>query len=115
MRQIITVRPISNGVELNEFQAEIQMLTLGCNLTRCISYSTFRQKVLQCHQTGIGMHLKCFLSHNHVVTAEEGVATLYRHIQEGDDTNAEFSIEGDDESSCENAKKRRGPKKALCV
>ena len=114
MRQIIIERNISNGVELNEFQAEIQMLTLGCNLTRCISYSTFRQKVLQCHQTGTGMHLKCFLSHNHVVTAEDGVATLYRHIQEGDDTNAEC-IEGDDESSCENAKKRRGPKKALCV
>jgi hypothetical protein len=82
MQQVLTQRPIGTTLELAEFEKEMSILTSGFSLRRSMSYNQFRMSVLQCHQTGCFCELKCILMHNHFIFADDGVATLYRNIDE---------------------------------
>jgi hypothetical protein len=84
MRQIIAVLPVHTASQLSVFEKEMGVLTAGFSLRRSISYNTFRMSVLQYHQTGVVSDIKCILTHNHFISTINGIATLYRNIDEED-------------------------------
>jgi hypothetical protein len=84
MRDDIISLPVKNQTDLASFDKHMTNLTLGFSLKRCMAYSDFRMAVLRSHQTKQFTNSKFFLVHNHYISVEKGVATLYRHIQDDD-------------------------------
>jgi hypothetical protein len=82
MRQVLTELPIRNAAELSSFESDMTNLTSGFSLKRCMAYCDFRMAVLRSHQTKELIHAKFFLVHNHFISVEDRVATLYRHIED---------------------------------
>jgi hypothetical protein len=86
MRQMLVHLPIRNTTELTVFEKEMTNLTQGCSLRRCMAYCDFRMAALRCYQMrNEPMPTKCILVHNHIISTEDMVATLYRHIDENED------------------------------
>ena len=84
MRRILTQLPIRTAAELSSFEETMVHLTTGFSLKRCMAYSNFRMKVLQYQQTRAPFEGTFFLVHNHSISVEDGVATLYKQIEEDD-------------------------------
>lgn len=103
-QQIIAQLPVGTISELARFEKEMSMLTAGFSLRRSMSYSVFRISVLQAHQTGSVDGIKCILMHNHFISTNNGIATLYRNFEESQINNDGDDV--DDDSSDETPKKR---------
>jgi hypothetical protein len=82
MHQILTQLPVRTSSELAVFEREMSTLTSGFSLRRSMAYTSFRMYVLQSHQTGSMCAMKFALIHNHVISVNDGVAVLYRTIDE---------------------------------
>jgi len=85
MRQVLARLPVQNIAQLTTFERELRKLTMGFSVVRSTAYTGFRMSVLQYHQTGQPTSFRAILAHNHFIRVSEGVATLYRNVQdEGD-------------------------------
>jgi hypothetical protein len=106
MIQIIKKHSVATVIGLAAFEKDMYDMTLGYSLARSMSYNTFRRMVLQYHLTGTPEEFKCILQHNHFISLESGVATLYRIVDE------EGVEHGQEDSDSEEDKiKGRKPKK----
>jgi hypothetical protein len=85
MRQVLARLPIQNIAQLKTFETELRKLTMGFSVVRSTAYTGFRMSVLQYHQTGKPTSFRAILAHNHFIRVSEGVATLYRNVQDRDD------------------------------
>ena len=100
VRKVITKLPVGNNDELAAFENALSYFTMGYNLTRSMSYSSFRLVVLQYHLTGEPTQSKCILGHNHFIAMDSGVATLYSIVDLETDmgTREEEYTDSDDEN-----------------
>ena len=97
MRQILSL-PITNTVEFKTFERQMYTLTLGYSLARSMSYSTFRRVVLQYHLTGHPTEFKFMLENNHVISVDDGLATLYRIVEDEGHPREDDGTDSDDET-----------------
>jgi hypothetical protein len=107
MRQVITELPVKNSAQLAVFETVVRELTLGFCLTRSMSYNMFRMTLLRNHVTGVSTPVKCILVHNHFISVEDGIATLYKYVQDTDIADPGDEFEDDGDTSSDNCKKRR--------
>jgi hypothetical protein len=107
MRHVIVQLPVKNNTQLAVFESVVRDLTLGFCLTRSMSYNMFRMALLQNHVTGVSTPVKCILVHNHFISVEDGIATLYRHLSDIDVPDPGDEFEDDGDTSSDNCKKRR--------
>ena len=82
MRQILARLPIHSVAELASFEKELRKLTAGFSVVRSTAYTGFRMSALQYQQTGHPTDFKTILAHNHFVRVDNGVATIYRNVQD---------------------------------
>ena len=73
---------VRTAVELSIFESEAKRLSLGSSITRSMAYSTFRLSVQQFHQVGTPTHFRAILNQNLYITVADGIATLYRNVDE---------------------------------
>ena len=106
MREILTQMPINTTDELALFEREIVKLTLGHSIKRCMAYTDFRRSIQELHQTRLYMSVKCILAQNHFISAEDGVATLYRHIEEDNTDDIDHDGHDVDDTIDDKPKKR---------
>jgi len=107
MRHVITQLPAKNNAQLAVFETVVRDLTLGFCLTRSMSYNMFRMTLLQNHVTGVDTPVKCILVQNHFISVEDGVATLYKHVQDTDVSHQVGEFDEDEDMGGDNSKKRR--------
>jgi hypothetical protein len=110
MRTTIIQLPVKNAVELTAFETVMSDRTLGYSLARSLSYQTFRRLVLQYHLTGAPNGFKCILEHNHFIAMDDGIATLYRMVEEEGDTRLHRD-DGTDSDDDDNPKERKRTKR----
>jgi len=111
MVHIIRQCSVATAVELAAFERDMHDLTLGYSLARSMSYNTFRRMVLQYHLTGKPTAFKCFLEHNHFLYMEDGIATLYRIVDEkGEKDEGEKHRQDDSDSDEVKPRPRKKPK-----
>jgi len=94
--------PVTTGLDLSSFEKRMQGLTLGYCLARSMAFATFRRTVLQYHVTGKPSSFRSILANNHLISVEDGVATLYRNMEDdnpttdGDHTTMDMDTTTDD-------------------
>jgi len=93
MRQVLTKLPIQNIAQLTTFEKELRKLTMGFSVVRSTAYTGFRMSVLQYHQTGQPAAFRAILAYNHFIRVSDGVATLYRNVQDEDDAFHETPLD----------------------
>jgi hypothetical protein len=93
MRQTLARLPVQNIAQLTSFEKELRNLTMGFSVVRSTAYTGFRMSVLQYHQTGYPTSFRTILAHNHFIRVNEGVATLYRNVQDEDDPSHETPLD----------------------
>jgi hypothetical protein len=74
--------PVTTGHELSSFETCMHKLTLGYCLARSMAFATFRRTVLQYHVTGKPSSFRSILANNHLISVDDGIATLYRNMEE---------------------------------
>jgi len=73
---------VRSAIELSVFESEAKRLSLGSSIVRSMAYSTFRLTVQQYHQIGTPTHFRAILCQNLYISVADGIATLYRNIDE---------------------------------
>ena len=74
--------PVTTGHELSSLETCMHKLTLGYCLARSMAFATFRRTVLQYHVTGKPSSFRSILAKNHLIPVDNGIATLYRNMEE---------------------------------
>jgi hypothetical protein len=93
MRQVLARLPVQSIAQLTTFEKELRKLTMGFSVVRSTAYTGFRMSVLQYHQTGQPATFRAILAHNHFIRVSEGVATLYRNVQDEGDPSHETPLD----------------------
>jgi hypothetical protein len=107
MIQVIKKHSVESMNGLTAFEKDMYEMTLGYALARSMSYNIFRRMVLQYHLTGTPQKFKCILQHNHFISLECGIATLYRIVDE------EGVEHGQEDSDSEEDKVRKKKKQKV--
>jgi hypothetical protein len=115
MRQVLAKLPIRDVAQLASFERELRRLTMGFSVVRSTAYTGFRMSVLQYHQMGHPTSFRAILAHNHVVRVTDGVATIYRNIQDEGDPFDETPLDEALECTGRGSSVTRASKRPKCL
>ena len=106
MHQTLVELPVHTAAQLAAFEKEIPKYTMGYSTRRCMAYNAFRMTLLQYHHTNLPRTAKCVLPYNNFIAMQDGVATLYRYVQDSSPGGDDEPQEGYDDSSDDPPRKR---------
>jgi len=103
MRHILAMLPVTTLSELTSFEAAMRGATEGFSLSRSLAYNDFRMTVMRYQRSGAPVVFKNILSPHHFIETNNGIATLFRNVQDTTDSDHDKTpIDNYDSPSDEN-------------